>query len=176
MRHIALCLKWVLEYLEENKMTLEEKIELLTVYAKDKKLVEVYDDNTQNWICKVFDIWDFEGGKYRIKSKIKPPKFKAGDALVCKTAENMLNPVKKVLDDEYVLESSTITDREVIEDMFVSERDILWYFEFYDYASKEYSLSSTRNTIEKADKDFAPYHDTSKWQPMYLLGFRLKEN
>ena len=41
---------------------------------------------------------------------------------------------------------------------------------------KEYSLSPTRNTIEKADKDFAPYHDTFKWQPMYLLGFRLKEN
>lgn len=160
-------------------MKLEEKIDLLASYAKDKKLVEVYDENTDSWMVKVFDVWDFENGKYRVKAKIEP-KFKAGDVLVCKTAENMLNPtrflVKKVLDDEYVLESSTITDREVIEDMFVSERDVLWYFEFYDYFNKEYSLSSTRNTIEKADKDFAPYHDTFKWQPMYLLGFRLKEN
>lgn len=160
-------------------MKLEEKIELLASYAKDKKLVEVYDKNTDSWMIKVFDVWDFENGKYRIKSKIEP-KFKAGDVLVCKTAENMLNPtrflVKKVFDDEYELESSTITNREVIEDMFVSERDVLWYFEFYDYLNKEYSLSPTRNTIEKADKDFAPYHDTSKWQPMYLLGFRLKEN
>lgn len=160
-------------------MTTEEKVELITTYAKNKKLVEVYDNNTESWTNKVFDIWDFEGGKYRITYKIGP-KFKAGDVLVSKTAENMLNPtlflVKEVYDDEYVLEGSTITDREVIEDMFVSEKDVLWYFEFYDYASKEYSLSSTRNTIEKADKDFAPYHDTVKWQPMYLLGFRLKEN
>ena len=50
-------------------MKLEEKIELLTAYAKDKKLVEVYDENTDSWMIKVFDIWDFEGGKYRIKSK-----------------------------------------------------------------------------------------------------------
>lgn len=95
-------------------MTTEEKVELITTYAKDKKLVEVYDENTDSWMIKVFDIWDFEGGKYRIKSKIES-KFKAGDVLVCKTAENMLNPtrflVKKVFDDEYELESSTITDR-----------------------------------------------------------------
>ena len=86
-------------------MTTEEKVELITTYAKDKKLVEVYDENTDSWMIKVFDIWDFEGGKYRIKSKIET-KFKAGDVLVCKTAENMLNPtrflVKKVYDDEYV--------------------------------------------------------------------------
>lgn len=71
-------------------------------------------------MIKVFDVWDFENGKYRIKSKIEL-KFKAGDVLVCKTAENMLNPtrflVKKVFDDEYVLESSTITDREVIKEL-----------------------------------------------------------
>lgn len=74
-------------------MKLEEKVELLTAYAKDKKLVEVYDENTDSWMIKVFDVWDFENGKYRIKSKIEP-KFKAGNVLVCKTAENMLNPTR----------------------------------------------------------------------------------
>lgn len=161
-------------------MKLEEKIELLTAYAKDKKLVEVYDNNTQSWIHKVFDIWDFEGGKYRIKSKIKPPKFKAGDVLVCKTAENMLNPtrflVKKVFDDEYELESSTITDREVIEDMFVSEREVLWYYEVYDYIAKKYIMYPTRDTMDEMDKEFGSNHDTLDWIPIYTLGFRLKEN
>ena len=41
MRHIALCLKWDLEYLEENKMKLEEKIELLTAFEQGKT-VEIY--------------------------------------------------------------------------------------------------------------------------------------
>lgn len=61
----------------------------------------------------------------------------------------MLNPtrflVKKVFDDEYVLESSTITDREVIEDMFVSEKDVLWYIEFYDYFNYEGYIVETPN-------------------------------
>ena len=70
-------------------MRLEEKIELLASYAKDKKLVEVYDENTDSWMIKVFDVWDFENGKYRVKTKIEP-KFKAGDVLVCKTAEKVL--------------------------------------------------------------------------------------
>lgn len=160
-------------------MKLEEKIELLASYAKDKKLVEVYDENTDSWMIKVFDVWDFENGKYRVKTKIEP-KFKAGDVLVCKTAENMLNPtrflVKKVLDDEYVLESSTITDKEVIEDMFVSEKDVLWYFEIYDYILKQYFLSSTRMTIPEMNKQSEAHSDTLSWQPMYTLGFRLKEN
>lgn len=34
-------------------MKLEEKIELLTAYIKDKKLVEVYDENTDSWMIKV---------------------------------------------------------------------------------------------------------------------------
>ena len=160
-------------------MKLEEKIELLTAYAKDKKLVEVYDENTDSWMIKVFDVWDFENGKYKIKFKIEP-KFKAGDVLVCKTAENMLNPtrflVKEVSDDEYVLESSTITDREVIEDMFVSERDVLWYFEDYDYIYKKYFILPIRKTIPEMDEEFAANHDTLSWKPMYNLGFKLKGN
>ena len=160
-------------------MKLEEKIELLASYAKDKKLVEVYDENTDSWMIKVFDVWDFENGKYRIKTKIEP-KFKAGDVLVCKTAENMLNPtrflVKKVFDDEYVLESSTITDRETIENMFVSERDVLWYFEIYDNTLKQYFLSSTRMTIPEMNEKSEAHSDTLSWQPLYSLGFRLKEN
>lgn len=165
---------------------MKEKIAVLK--AIDKGLPIQYsetDGETDEWEDLKTTELDFDLYTYRVKPNSKPKtnpdaRFKIGDVLVRKTAENMLNPtrflVKKVFDDEYVLESSTITDREVIEDMFVSEKDVLWYFEFYDYASKEYSLSSTRNTIEKADKDFAPYHDTFKWQPMYLLGFRLKEN
>ena len=159
-------------------MKLEEKIELLTAYAKDKKLVEVYDNNTQSWIHKVFDIWDFENGKFRIKYKLGP-KFKAGDVLVCKTAKNMLNPtrflVKKVYDDEYELESSTITDRETIEDMFVSEREVLWYYEVYDYIAKKYIMYPTRDTMDEMDKEFGANNDTLDWIPMYTLGFRLKE-
>lgn len=159
-------------------MTTEEKVELITTYAKNKRLVEVYDNNTQSWIRKVFDIWDFEGAKYRIKTKIET-KFKAGDVLVCKTAENMLNPtrflVKKVFDDEYELESSTITDREVIEDMFVSEREVLWYYEVYAYTSKKYIMYPTRDTMDEMDKEFGTNHDTLDWIPIYTLGFRLKQ-
>lgn len=92
----------------------------------------------------------------------------------------MLNPtrflVKKVFDDEYELESSTITDKEVIEDMFVSEREVLWYYEVYDYIAKKYIMYPTRDTMDEMDKEFGNNHDTLDWIPIYTLGFRLKKN
>ena len=120
-------------------MKLEEKIELLTAYAKDKKLVEVYDENTDSWMIKVFDIWDFENGKYRIKSKIES-KFKAGDVLVHRDligeplSERNLLTVSSIdiPSKQYVFIDGSTKDISEVDEEYIEafSENTLWYFEF----------------------------------------------
>lgn len=141
-------------------MKLEEKIELLTAYAKDKKLVEVYDENTDSWMIKVFDVWDFEGGKYRIKSKIES-KFKAGDVLVrrsdegkpIKDNENYLFTIEEADQDAglYYLSNEQAVDMKTAHsdylDAFGSK--VLWYWEIK--TDGDWSMpTSTRKTFQEA--------------------------
>lgn len=177
MRHIALCLVWDLEYLEENKMTLEEKIEVIKAYAEGKP-VEAYDTIFRRWFEKGTDTWNFDIEEYRIKSD-ETTKFAVGDVLVFKIAERELCPTRyKVIgvsDNYYEFDcTSPYSIKEADED-FINERDVLWYFEIYDYATKTYFLAPTRRTMEQMDKEYASNHDTHKWSPVYNLGFKLKE-
>lgn len=161
-----------------KKITLEEKIKLITAYAEGKP-VEAYDTIFRQWFEKGTDTWDFDIEEYRIKSD-ETTKFKAGDVLVLIIAEGELCPTRykiiEVTENCYEFDcTSPISIKEVDKD-FINERDVLWYFELYNRPDKEYSLSSCRNTMGQADKDFSPYIDTHSWQPMYNLGFKLKEN
>lgn len=162
-----------------KKITLEKKIELITAYAEGKA-VEVYDKDSDEWFAKEYDAWDFDGYNYRIKPDETAPKFKVGDVLVfigdVNTAGITTYEITEVKQGYYLFNNTSRRPIEEVEKEYISERDVLWYFEFYDYYNKEYSLSSSRKTMKEADKDFSPYIDAHSWQPMYALGFKLKES
>lgn len=175
---MSLCLVWDLEYLEENKMTLEEKIKILTAY-EEGKTVETYYRSEGKW-CKINqDVWDFEDGTYRVKSD-RDTKFKVGDTLVFKDSEEGLCPMTYTITDidetNYKFEYTSPTAIEEVDKDFINERDVLWYFEIYDYISKEYSMYPKRITRAELEKEYASKHDTFRWKPIYALGFKLKEN
>ena len=68
-----------------QKITLKEKVELITAYAEGK-IVDAYDTLSQRWFAKGTDTWDFDREEYRIRSN-SAPKFKVGDSLVYKSDE-----------------------------------------------------------------------------------------
>ena len=92
----------------------------------------------------------------------------------------MQNPplflVEEASDEGYILDKSVITDLETIESEFVLVSEVLWYFEVCDLLSKKCVFRLIRTTMSEMDKEFAAHRDTFSWQPMYALGFKLKEN
>lgn len=161
-----------------KKITLEEKIKLITAYAEGKP-VEAYDTIFRRWFEKGTDTWDFDIEEYRIKPD-ETTKFAVGDVLVLIIAEGELCPTRyKVIgvsDNYYEFDcTSPYSIKEADED-FINERGVLWYFEIYDYATKKYSMHPTRMTIPEMDEEFGAYHDTLSWKPVYSFGFKLKEN
>ncbi|WXG60595.1 hypothetical protein VB002_02975 [Campylobacter concisus] len=160
-------------------MTLKEKIEVIRAYAEGKP-VEVYVKSINQWINKSENRWDFEEGKYRIKPN-EATKFKVGDRLVYKSDEDytggiLVFEVTRVTKKSCILDGSMEKTHKFMKEEFIDERDVLWYFEFYDYSTKKYSMHPTRMTMNEMDKEFGAHHDTLSWQPMYHLGFRLKED
>lgn len=160
-------------------MTLEEKFELIKAYKEGKK-VEVFDKASNMWYEKNCDVWDFEYGQYRIK--FDPTfKFKVNDTLVCKEDASTPSPtiytVMTIDNNGYTLNMGEFEKSpSIIEKEYLSERDVLWYFEIYDYISKEYSMYPKRITRAELEKEYAANHDTFSWKPMYVLGFTLKES
>ena len=161
-----------------QKITLEEKVKLITAYAEGKP-VEAYDTIFRRWFEKGTDTWDFDIEEYRIKPN-EAAKFAVGDILVCKSDEGSevvdRYEVTEVGQEYYGLDDMVSKPREATEQEFINERDVLWYFEIYDYVSKKYSMHPTRMTMNKMEEEFGANHDTLSWQPMYNLGFKLKEN
>ena len=163
-----------------EKITLEEKIKLITAYAEGKP-IEVYNEDESVWETKIYDDWNFEEGEYRIKPEAAT-KFKVGDIVVVRECdEDWMMPDRRTIERLkggicHFADGSDIK----IEDLdihYVNERDVLWYFELYDYATKKYSMHPNRMTIPEIAKEYASNHDTLKWwAPMYNLGFKLKEN
>lgn len=161
-----------------NKMTLEEKVKLITAYAEGKT-VDAYDTIFQRWFAKGTDTWDFDREEYRIRPN-SAPKFKVGDRLVYKSDEGSKDveryEVTEATQEYYRLDDMVNKTPEYVEKEFINERDVLWCFNIYDYVSKRYSICLFRKTIPEMDKEFAANHDTLMWKPIYALGFKLKEN
>lgn len=161
-----------------KKITLEEKIEVIRAFSEGKP-VEGCNKEVGLWEDKVYDIWDFDDCKYRIKPEATT-KFKSGDVLLAKEDEYQSNPARFEISNikqgcycfkDYMDKPINDIDRD-----YVNERDVLWYFETYDISAKTYAMTFTRKNITEADKEFAPYKNSMKWQPMYSLGFKLKES
>lgn len=159
-------------------MTLEEKIEVIRAYAEGKP-IEYFSKFHNNWFDKIHNIWDLEEGKYRIKPD-ETTKFSVGDILVFKRSAGQPNPfryeITEVTDGSYKFKHVSPSLIEEADENFINERDALWYFEIYDYATKKYSMHPTRMTMNEMDEEFGANHDTLSWQPMYNLGFKLKDN
>lgn len=160
-------------------MTLEEKLEVIKAYAEGK-VVEVYTEDRGEGHAKQHDIWDFEYSQYRIKPEETAPKFKVGDIVVRECDEDWVMPdrrtIERLKDGICLFADGSDIEIEDLERYYVNERDALWYFEFYDYATKKYSMHPTRMTIPEMDKEYVSNHDAFMWEPMYSLGFKLKEN
>lgn len=161
-----------------QKITLEEKIKLITAYAEGK-IVDAYDTIFQRWFAKGTDTWDFDREEYRIRPN-SAPKFKVGDRLVYKSDEGYTDievyEVTEATQEYYRLDDMINRTPEYVEKEFINIKDILWYFEIYDHISKKYFIHPTRKTIPEMDKEFGANHDTLSWEPIYALGFKLKEN
>ena len=161
-----------------QKITLEEKVKLITAYAEGK-IVDAYDTIFQRWFAKGTDTWDFDREEYRIRPN-SAPKFKVGDRLVYKSDEGHTDievyEVTEATQEYYRLDDMINKTPEYVEKEFINERDVLWCFNIYDYVSKRYSICLFRKTISEMDKELAANHDTLMWEPIYALGFKLKEN
>lgn len=161
-----------------KKMTLEEKIEVIRAYAEGKA-VEVYDKYSDEWFAKEHNAWDFDVYNYRIKPE-ETTKFKVGDTLVSIGAAETLNPIRckvtEITDNSYKFDCISLRPIEEADKNFISEWDVLWYFEIYDYVSKKFSMHPSRLTIPEMDNAFGANHDTLSWKPIYNLGFKLKED
>ena len=159
-------------------MTTEEKIKLITAYAEGK-IVDAYDTIFQRWFAKGTDTWDFDREEYRIRPN-SAPKFKVGDSLVYKSDEGYedidVYMITEATQEYYRLDDKVNKTPEYIEKAFINIKDVLWYFEIYDYISKKYFIHPTRMTIPEMDEEFGANHDTLSWTPIYALGFKLKEN
>lgn len=159
-------------------MTLKEKIEIIKAFSEGKP-VEGCNKEVDLWEDKVYDIWDFDDCKYRIKPD-ETTKFKAGDVLLAKEDEYQSNPARFEVSDikqgyycfkDYMDKPINDIDRD-----YINERDVLWYFEFYDYTTKKRFMHSTRMTMAKMDEEFGANHYALSWEPMYSIGFKLKDN
>lgn len=162
-----------------KKITLKEKIGLITAYAEGKP-VEAYDTIFRRWFEKGTDTWDFfDREEYRIKPS-EDTKFKAGDVLVFIGDVNTLDidtyEIIEVKQGHYRFSDRSLRPIEEVEKEFINIKDVLWYFEVYNYISKRYSIHPTRMTIPEMDEEFGTNHDALSWKPMYSFGFKLKEN
>lgn len=161
-----------------KKITLEEKIKLITAYAEGK-IVDTYDPLFQRWFAKGTDTWAFDREEYRIRPN-SAPKFKVGDRLVYKSDEGSkdveIYKVTESTPEYYRLDDMINRTPEYVEKEFINIKDVLWYFEVFDLISREGRAYPVRITMGDIDKELAANHDALSWKPMYNLGFKLKEN
>lgn len=161
-------------------MTLEEKIEIIKVFSEGKP-VEGCNKEVGLWEDKVYDIWDFDDCKYRIKPEATT-KFKAGDVLLAKEDEYQSNPARFEVSDIkqgcYCFKDYMDKPINDIERDYINERDVLWFFEGKTIYGDKWSIlcDFSRQRIPDMEELYKRQPDAIVWQPIYSLGFKLKEN
>ncbi|WP_462109673.1 hypothetical protein [Campylobacter concisus] len=161
-------------------MTLEEKIEIIKAFSEGKP-VEGCNKEVGLWEDKVYDIWDFDDCKYRIKPETTT-KFKAGDVLLAKEDEYQSNPARFEVSDikqgcycfkDYMDKPINDIDRD-----YINERDVLWFFEGKTIYGDKWSIlcDFSRQRIPNMEELYKRQPDAIVWQPIYSMGFKLKED
>ena len=163
-----------------KKITLKEKIELITAYAEGKP-VESYDEEKGVWFAKRCDFWDFEVRKYRIKPEAAA-KFKAGDVLLAKKDEHQSNPTRFEVTDVklgcYCFKDHLDIPIIDVDKNYINERDVLWFFEGKTIYGDKWSIlcDFSRQRIPDMEELYKGQSDAIVWQPIYSIGFKLKED
>ena len=173
-------------------MTTKEKLAVVNAYSEGKP-VEAYVKSIDRWISKTEDRWDFENFEYRVKPNTTH-KFEAGQTLVWKREEGKANPtfflVEETTNEGYMLDKSEITDLETVEKEFISEKDVLWYFEWRTAKgqfTRDFEVADIHNdtikvtkncrlTIEEARDVVRNTSNFIEFYTMLSLGFRLKRD
>lgn len=163
-----------------KKITLEEKIKLITAYAEGKP-VEAYDTIFRRWFEKGTDTWDFDIEEYRIKPE-ETTKFKVGDVLLAKKDEHQANPTRFEVTDTklryYCFKDHLAAPIIDVDKNYINERDVLWYFEGKTIYGDKWSIlcDLSRQRIPNMEELYKRQSDAIVWQPIYSIGFKLKEN
>ena len=161
-------------------MTLEEKIEVIKAYAEGKP-IEFFSKFHNNWFDKIHDIWYFEEGEYRIKPE-ETAKFKAGDVLLAKKDEHQANPTRFEVTDiklgHYCFKDHLGAPIIDVDKNYINERDVLWFFEGKTIYGDKWSIlcDLSRQRIPNMEELYKRQSDAIVWQPIYSIGFKLKEN
>ena len=163
-----------------NKITLEEKIEVIRAFSEGKP-VEGYNKEVGLWEDKVYDIWDFDNNLYRIRYE-QTFKFKVNDNLVYRRDDNNPSPtiytVMNIDNNGYTLNGGEFEKSpSVIEKEYISERDVLWYFE-WKTTNGQYTrdiADGYRLTIDEANEIVKNTNSLIECYPIRVLGFRLKK-
>ena len=161
-------------------MTLEEKIEIIKAFSEGKP-VEGCNKEVGLWEDKVYDIWDLDDCKYRIKPETTT-KFKAGDVLLAKEDEYQSNPARFEVSDikqgcycfkDYMDKPINDIDRD-----YINERDVLWFFEGKTIYCDKWTIlcDISRQRIPNMEELYKRQPDAIVWQPIYSMGFKLKED
>lgn len=161
-------------------ITLEEKIEVIKAYAEGKP-IEFFSKFHNNWFDKIHDIWYFEEGEYRIKPE-ETAKFKAGDVLLAKKDEHQANPTRFEVTDiklgHYCFKDHLGAPIIDVDKNYINERDVLWFFEGKTIYGDKWSIlcDLSRQRIPNMEELYKRQSDAIVWQPIYSIGFKLKEN
>ena len=163
-----------------KKITLEEKIEVIRAFSEGKP-VEGCNKEVGLWEDKVYDIWDFDDCKYRIKPEAVA-KFKAGDVLLAKKDEHQANPTRFEVTDVklgcYCFKDHLDIPIIDVDKNYINERDALWFFEGKTIYGDKWSIlcDLSRQRIPNMEELYKRQSDAIVWQPIYSIGFKLKEN
>lgn len=161
-------------------MTLEEKMKVIKAFSEGKA-VEIYSEYSEKWLDKHFDVWDFEEQKYRIKPE-ETAKFKAGDVLLAKKDEHQANPTRFEVTDiklgHYCFKDHLGAPIIDVDKNYINERDVLWFFEGKTIYGDKWSIlcDFSRQRIPNMEELYKRQSDAIVWQPIYSIGFKLKEN
>ena len=150
-----------------REMTLEEKIEVIKAFSEGKP-IEVYNEDEDVWEAKIYDDWNFEEGKYRKKPEAAA-KFKAGDVLLAK---------KDIKLGHYYFKDHLGAPIIDVDKNYINERDVLWFFEGKTIYGDRWSIlcDFSRQRIPDMEELYKGQPDAIFWQPIYSIGFKLKEN
>ena len=162
-----------------REMTTEEKIEVIKAYSEGKEVQVLIPDG--GWASVTNDTWYFEDNLYRVKPE-ETTKFKAGDVLLAKKDEHQANPTRfEVIDVKlgcYCFKDHLDIPIIDVDKDYINERDALWFFEGKTIYGDKWSIlcDFSRQRIPDMEELYKRQPDAIFWQPIYSIGFKLREN
>lgn len=159
-------------------MTTQEKIDIIKFYDEGREIEIRCKDSDNAWskydnnLCGDFDFKAFE---YRIN----PRKFKVGDVVISKKQEgkmlyqHTMETIDDIRIDFYIVNGGSHLSFEN-EDRFIKINELLWYFESLGQDGY-WKKTNIRMSFLEAKKEFENDESVLRYEPIYAMGFRLKQ-